>query len=336
MNAIRRAGLCAALPLGLVTGPRLWAGAPSVAVPSPRFAHALAYDAARERVVLFGGTTGSVGKAAMLADTWEWDGRRWRRVDVPGPEPRAYAAMAFDPARKVVVLNGGRTDRNTTLADTWEYDGKAWTRVVEKGPIGRDHHSLVYDPVNRVLLTFGGWDGAATRDDLWRWDGKAWLLISEGGPASRSAYGMAWDDDRATVLLYGGTNVDARHADLWEWDGRRWQVLTDPYANPNRNHFTMHYDPARRRVLAFGGLDRRHQATDSMLVLHGNRFHPWEGDRPAPRFNHALVRLGSGSLALLFGGCTRPGDDYVPLDDTWLWDGETWRRLDGRAAATRP
>lgn len=224
MNAIRRAGLCATLPLGLLTGPRLWANAPGAAAPSPRFAHALAYDAARERVVLFGGTTGSVGKAPMLADTWEWDGRRWLRVEVPGPEPRAYATMAFDPVR----------------------------------------------------------------------------------------------------------NVDARHADLWEWDGRRWQLLTDPYANPNRNHFTMHYDPAKRRVLAFGGLNRRHQATDSMLVLHGNRFHPWEGDRPSPRYNHGLVRLASGRSALLFGGCTRPGDEYVSLGDTWLWDGDAWRRLDGR------
>ncbi len=120
---------------------------------------------------------------------------------------------------------------------------------------------------------------------------------------------------------------NARHADLWEWDGRRWQLLTDPYANPNRNHFVLLYDSGRKRVFAFGGFDRRHDATDSMLVLHGNRFHPWEGERPSARFNHALVQL-SGGRAFLFGGCTQPGERYVPLGDVWLWEAEAWRRLD--------
>jgi hypothetical protein len=287
----------------------------------------MAYDAARDRVVLFGGTTGRVGQVPMLADTWEWDGRRWSKMDARGPEPRAYAAMGFDPARGVVVLNGGRSGRNDSLGDTWEYDGTAWTRVAEKGPVARDHHSLAYDPATRALLTFGGWDGTSTHDDLWRWDGRQWLLLSTGGPPARSAYGMVWDDDRGTLLLYGGTNVDSRHADLWEWDGRAWRLLTDPYANPNRNHFSFHYDTVRKRVFAFGGFDRRHDATDSMLVLHGNRFHRWEGERPSPRFNHAMVPLREGR-GLLFGGCHQPADRYVPFGDTWLWDGEAWRRLD--------
>src|SRR5262245_16947650 len=38
-----------------------------------RSAHVMAYDAARERVVLFGGTL----VHALLGDTWEWDGVSW-------------------------------------------------------------------------------------------------------------------------------------------------------------------------------------------------------------------------------------------------------------------
>jgi hypothetical protein len=37
----------------------------------------LAYDKARDRVVLFGGRKGWPDD---LADTWEWDGVSWRRV----------------------------------------------------------------------------------------------------------------------------------------------------------------------------------------------------------------------------------------------------------------
>jgi hypothetical protein len=48
--------------------------------PPPRYVHAMAYDAQRQRVILFGG-----GLAASpyntLADTWEWDGARWTQAD---------------------------------------------------------------------------------------------------------------------------------------------------------------------------------------------------------------------------------------------------------------
>ena len=295
--------------------------------PAPRFAHAMTYDAERERVVIFGGTTGKVGEVPMLRDTWEWDGSRWHQVDIPGPEPRAYAAMAFDPSRKVVVLNGGRRDDNGTFADTWEYDGIAWNEAVENGPVGRDHHALVYDSGRQVLLTFGGWDGEATHDDLWQWDGSEWQLISTGGPPHRSAYGMVWDEHRETVLVYGGTNVQARHADLWEWDGRSWRLLTDPYTNPNRSHFTPVYDPTRKTVLAFGGLDRRQQASGATLILLGNRFHRLDVDGPSSRYNHGMVRTGTAGSVFLFGGCDRPGGEYRPMGDAWIWTGDSWIQI---------
>jgi hypothetical protein len=44
--------------------------------PSARSGHALAFDAARGRVVLFGGGDGT----GRLADTWEWDGTQWSRT----------------------------------------------------------------------------------------------------------------------------------------------------------------------------------------------------------------------------------------------------------------
>ena len=44
-----------------------WRSFAPATAPSPRYGPALAYDAARGRVVLFGGTDGNFG----LADTWE-------------------------------------------------------------------------------------------------------------------------------------------------------------------------------------------------------------------------------------------------------------------------
>src|SRR6185503_7686360 len=67
------------------------------AVPGRRNQHALAYDSARHRVVLFGGTD---SKSRALNDTWEWDGTRWIRGFPQTPPPaRSRHALAYDAAR---------------------------------------------------------------------------------------------------------------------------------------------------------------------------------------------------------------------------------------------
>lgn len=87
---------------------------------------ATAYDLNRERTVLFGGlierplalgvTTETVG------DTWEWNGKRWVQSYDMEPDPRCYHAMAYDSARKRMVLFGGELGYSTGVyaRDTWE------------------------------------------------------------------------------------------------------------------------------------------------------------------------------------------------------------------------
>ena len=53
-----------------------WSKAAPAASPSARMSHALAYDSRRERVVLYGGSSGT----QTFGDTWEWDGANWRQV----------------------------------------------------------------------------------------------------------------------------------------------------------------------------------------------------------------------------------------------------------------
>ena len=69
----------------------------------------MAYDAARGRVVLFGGI---VEMVTYVADTWEWDGASmtWTaHTPAISPAPRGRHGMAFDPGRKRVVMTGGQT-----------------------------------------------------------------------------------------------------------------------------------------------------------------------------------------------------------------------------------
>ena len=75
--------------------------------PPARAGHALAYDGARGRVVLFGGNV-SIG---YLGDTWEWNGTAWTNVTpATGSPARSGHALAYDGSRGRMVLFGGRDD----------------------------------------------------------------------------------------------------------------------------------------------------------------------------------------------------------------------------------
>ena len=93
--------------------------------PTPRTFHAMAYDAARAQVVLFGGLDGQILQdehpLENRDDTWVWDGTNWtQKSPANSPPPRGYLAMAYDAARAQVVLFGGINSNNfVRYNDTW-------------------------------------------------------------------------------------------------------------------------------------------------------------------------------------------------------------------------
>ena len=100
-----------------------WNGARWLEIPParPRAGH-VSYDAARARVVLFGGD---------LDNMWEWDGMEWTQrspTPTPTPPPRTGSAMVYDAARGRVVLFGGLTYGPSN--DTWEGSGARRRRLL--------------------------------------------------------------------------------------------------------------------------------------------------------------------------------------------------------------
>ena len=87
--------------------------------PKPaRVSAAMAYDAASNQVVLFGGAVpASTGSA--LDDTWVWNGTSWsQRILATRPPGRTQAAMAYDAATHKLVLFGGVDTDGTPYNDT--------------------------------------------------------------------------------------------------------------------------------------------------------------------------------------------------------------------------
>ena len=133
----------------------------AAAGPPPRFAHAMAYDARRARVVLFGGMAAEecgVAETNVCSDTWEWDGASWeQREPATSPPPSRAPALAYDAARGEVVLVTGPSGADEDLASTWTWDGLEWTRLAPAiAASGRQAHDLVYDPSRGETLLFGG------------------------------------------------------------------------------------------------------------------------------------------------------------------------------------
>jgi cysteine-rich repeat protein len=75
--------------------------------PAARRNAVMAFDAARGRVVLFGGY--AQFSSSPFEDTWEWDGAEWQEVSPTGDSPpaRHAASMTFDEVRGQIVLYAG-------------------------------------------------------------------------------------------------------------------------------------------------------------------------------------------------------------------------------------
>lgn len=231
-----------------------WSPVPSASRPNPRIVHTMVHDSVRNRVVLFGGTDGS-----MLADTWEWDGAIWEDVTPAGlnPSGRSGHAMAFDEARGLVVMYGGFSAQGPEQ-DLWEWDGSSWLQVTTTGaqPLPRVNHAMAYDAQTQNVLLFGGWNGNFDYfQDTWSWNGSTWDLLEIAGskPVPRAGHTLAQQPSGLGLVLFGGNIIDTRFDDTWLFDGNTWSQIVTPSVPAGRWGQGFATDPMHDVVVLYGG-----------------------------------------------------------------------------------
>jgi len=213
--------------------------------------HAMAYDPVRDRVVLFGG---QYTVSRPLADTWEWDGTRWRyRRTTRSPSPRFSHRMAFDHATNKVLLFGG-TDGTKNFQDTWEWDGADWTQLAPKtAPSARCEYSLASDPVRKRVVLFGGYPyGQYLRatQETWEWDGNNWIQRQpKTSPPTRAWHASGYCAKTGRVIM--GGDALSGHLGTWSWDGSNWTQQTGALPFPQSAAVTMTGTP-NGTVIAVG------------------------------------------------------------------------------------
>jgi hypothetical protein len=298
-----------------------------------RNAHAMVYDIARERVILFGGAD----ESKVCGDTWEWDGQMWTLVNQSGPGPRTFPAMAYDSVRKKVVLFGGNRvlfGRSPAeikfLDDTWEWDGKKWTRIEAAGPSPRAEAAMAFDGRRQRVVLFGGHnrtgESGSRLGDTWEWDGTRWIEIKVSGPSPRNSPALAYDNLRGKIVLCGGSTLGAVSGETWEWDGKEWVEKREALTQ-GRFNSVMVYDGAR--LIRFGGRYEG-KAFGDTWAFDGEGWKQLTAIGPAARNHTAMVYDSKRRKIVLFGGHDFGTYEWANVfADTWEWDGGKWLQRAG-------
>jgi hypothetical protein len=176
----------------------------------------MVFDAARGKVVLFGGCS-SLACTNAFNDTWTWDGQTWRQESpLAAPSPRWGASIAFNAADNTIVLFGGQDSVNHVLGDTWIWNGSNWTQQQPAAsPSPRAVAGLAFHPALKGLLLFGG---AAPQLvlDTWTWNGATWKqVVTTGGPQVEPV-AMVYDEAARLIFFLG---IDGETTTTWTWGG---------------------------------------------------------------------------------------------------------------------
>jgi sugar lactone lactonase YvrE len=242
------------------------------------------------------------------------------------PAARYGASMAYDAARRQVVLFGGANyaPSGITYSDTWTYDGTTWTQHSVPFPPARFDAVMAYDAAIGQVVLFGGINLAGTvMNDTWAWNGTAWTQQSpSNSPQMRNGASMAYDAATGQLVLFGGRNGDQNiETDTWTYDGTTWTQRSPTNSPPGRFYASMAYASASGQVVLFGGLDFYNDIYGDTWTWDGTTWTQHNlANSPQPRYWAAMASDPSGKVVLFSGDL-----NYRPLiGDTWVFDGTTW------------
>lgn len=297
--------------------------------PAARIRAGTIYDAARARLVMFGGFGQSISD--RYNDTWEWSGSGWMEVtpDV-SPSARLGFSMAFDTgSRRVVVFGGTNLGTLNALNDTWEWDGATWRRATPLlSPPARTSAAMTWDPIRKRLVLFGGSSSVVARfGDTWVWDGATWLQVASSGPAARTGAHLVYDASRGAAVLHGGTDAGGvALRDVWLFDGAQWSELVTTGLPDMFIASGLAYDAARGVVVAVGSVSGAHVTVE----LSGAT---WEERTPLTTTPSIASFFATAydtnrRRVVQFGG-----RGFLTVSNAvWEWDGVDWA-LNAPAAA---
>lgn len=289
-----------------------------------RLRHAAVYDAARARLVVFGGEPvqdpSPTAPLVLLSDTWEYDGTGWlQRRPTTAPSARKDHALVYDARDGLVYLFGGVTASGARLNDVWAWNGTTWTQVTTTGtaPSPRSEAAVAYDTVRGQLVVFGGRTATAYLGDTWVLRDRVWNLLTTTGPSARSAAAVGYDPIQGAVVLAGGeTSATGLAADTWMLDDTTWTQVGDLDAVRGAR---MTWSPAHQRLVLLGGLGATAYSS-KVWQFNVDRWTALTTTGAPARAYHTLTTLIDQGGIVAVGGTKGEG----PSTSNVTLTGDTW------------
>ena len=218
---------------------------PAGTPPAPRVYHTAVYDAANNRMTIFGGST----LTQSLSDVWVLSNANglggtptWTQLTPSGGPPQGvYAASAvYDAVNNIMIVFGGSNfavtkDTNAvwTLSHANGLGGTPqWTNIVPNGapgsPSKRSNQTAAYDAANNRMIIFGGLNdfstGFAGYNDTWVLDNangiggpSVWTRLNPTGtkPGVRWNHTAVYDAANNLLMVFAGINTEAQFYITW-------------------------------------------------------------------------------------------------------------------------
>jgi hypothetical protein len=286
-----------------------WTKINSAMKPSGRYFTSMAWDAARLRVVLYGGY-----RAGYLQDTWEYNPATYTWANRSGTSTYgtvAYHAMTWCDYYGQVVMSGGVSGSAKNTMGRWDGNTATWTTWVPSGAVAVYAHTIAYDDDIQRIVQFGG-ASYTSSTYLFSPAVNSWTLVSTptGTPSARYYHNSVYDPFRNAVLIYGGHMSSIAKNDIWSFDfvGSRWiQVaqtslglayagmaidnLGDIYVTGGYNWTTFY----NNRLWKYG----RHLSLDGTTTIATNSFIQARGVDWYPAANEAII-AGRGNKGYIW------------------------------------
>lgn len=254
--------------------------------PEPREHGAFVLDAARDRVVLLGGS-GYSPYLAPLSDAWAFSlrDRRWTRLTPTGdPLPAGGSRRLAQVDPQTAYLFGGYGEQgepdDILLRVDLRDEQPRITRIAhEGGPGARSLHAFAYDAVSRRFVVFAGVSSIVLRD-TWlltvEGDAARWEKLAVQGPKGRYGFFYGFDPKARRLIVWSGatgTRTIDPATDAWALDMASsppaWQLVAenDPNTPSGRRNGCFVFDPTSSRLFVTGGTPDARTSSPGFFVL---------------------------------------------------------------------
>ena len=228
---------------------------PGAARPPGREVPHLVYDAARQRVLMFGGRR----RPDWLFDVWEWDGTRWHERRDTGLEHVLHAATFYDPRRRRAMMFGGGRNPGLPSRTLSEWDGRRWTARDSAGPEDVLVMAVAVSPHgDATLLARSGRPNPPPSTRSWIWNSTSWRQ-AEAGPDIPELQATASSPEGVLYIFQSWDRVIAEPVMHRRDVAGTWRVIPMTTSPGIRSSPAAAWDASRDRMVLFGGRTRDRQ-----------------------------------------------------------------------------